>query len=166
MWLRSSAHRAETSDVITRPKSGDTANHRKSLLHSSSASANLVPMRADTQMQTSIGDFWLIGVRADEITVSGSPHFVNELMFRFRGRDLKREGSRHSIRCQSDPNEVRALQRQHGKEFDRFYYIDIALAKAAELSKIRLNRLKLIAGDPPGAQIATEICLPPEFANG
>jgi hypothetical protein len=71
-----------------------------------------------------IPNFWLIGVRGDELDSAGKPRFLSQLQQRFRGRDLKREGRTMLIRDVPYPDNIHELQKQHGREYVQFYYAE------------------------------------------
>lgn len=108
---------------------------------------------------------WLIGVRKDELNALAGPRFLTDLQMRYRARENKREGTASVVRNVPVPYEVTALQRQYGREYAAFYYVDEALVKAAEKAGIKLNRLQFVFGDPPGGKVFALVSLPPEYGN-
>jgi len=91
---------------------------------------------------------------------------MNQLLQRYRGRELKRdEGSPSVVREVLAQADVAALQREHGKEYVKFFYVTESLVKAAKAAGINLHQLQLVFGAAPSAEVVTAIALPPIYGD-
>ena len=106
---------------------------------------------------------WLVGVRKDDVDHVGKPRFLSQLQYRFRGRELERQGRLMLIRNVPDAGHVRDLQNQYGKEYVQFYYVEETLMKAIKLSGIKVQFLQLVVGPPEGDDVYATITLPSEY---